>query len=279
MADIHLHLIAYDEASRRLCEPGYTVLDNLANERPDWREYWPMRRFLLNERLDEQAWYGFFSPKFASKTGLDHAQTVQFIALAAPRADVVCFSPQFDMGAFFLNVFEQADTFDPGFLDASRRWLAEAGWSVDLSRLVMDARHVVFSNFFVARPAFWREWLHWNEHLFAVCEGPDSVLKAALVAPTLYDGYLHPNAVQRKVFLMERIASLLLATQPQWRTAPANPTRFVWSDSRLSRFPAEALVCDALKAAHRDRGWSEFLGAFGSMRKRFLESPEARKAA
>lgn len=277
--DIRLHLIAYDEASRALCEPGYTVLDNQANERPDWREYWPMRRFLLSERLDEQAWYGFFSPKFASKTGLSHAQTRSFIEQAAPTSDVVCFSPQFDMGAFFLNVFEQAETFDPGFLAATQQWLSQAGWQVNLSKLVMDSRQVVFSNFFVARPAFWREWLHWNEQLFAVCEGPDSALRRSLVAPTMYDGYLHPHAVQRKVFLMERIASLLLATQPQWRTTPHNPMRFAWSDSRLSRFPAEALVCDALKMALRDRGWSEYLGAFGSMRKRFLETQDSRKAA
>jgi hypothetical protein len=26
-------------------EPGYRMLDNLANERPDWYEYWPIRRF------------------------------------------------------------------------------------------------------------------------------------------------------------------------------------------------------------------------------------------
>ena len=41
------------------------VLDNLRNERPDWREYWPIRRFLLEGTPDPDAFYGFFSPRFS----------------------------------------------------------------------------------------------------------------------------------------------------------------------------------------------------------------------
>ena len=71
---IHLHLIAYSEASRLAIGPGWGVLDNLANPRPDWFEYWPIRRFLLEQALDESAFYGFFTPKFSHKTGLSHEQ-------------------------------------------------------------------------------------------------------------------------------------------------------------------------------------------------------------
>ena len=67
---IHLHQIAYSIATLAAVEPGYRVLDNLANPRPDWYEFWPIRQFLLNEPLDDAAWYGFFSPKFGAKTGL-----------------------------------------------------------------------------------------------------------------------------------------------------------------------------------------------------------------
>ncbi|MEO8297185.1 MAG: hypothetical protein ABI574_05185 [Burkholderiales bacterium] len=278
MADIHLHLIAYDDASRRDCEPAYAVLDNHANPRPDWREYWPIRDALLNQSLDEQAWYGFFSHKFQAKTGLTHAQAVAFVEQVAARpegADVVMFSPQFDMSAFFLNVFEQAELFDPGFIDVCQAFFAEHGWVPDLRSMVMDARQVVFSNFFVARPAFWREWLRWNERLFAVCEDPAHPLHAGLTQPTLYDGVPHPNAVQRKVFLMERMTSLLLASDARWRTACANPVRFVWSESRLRDFPAEALMSNALKASYRDSGWSEYLSAFAKVRKVIREQTEA----
>lgn len=274
MPDIHLHLIAYDDSSRAACHGGWKMLDNLGNDRPDWREYWPMRRFLLAEPLDEAAWYGFFSPKFTAKTGLSYEEASAFVAQHADQADVVGFSPQFDMGAFFLNVFEQAEMFDPGFIDATAAWLAEHGWHPDLRKRVMDSRQAIFSNFFVARPAFWREWLLWNERLFAVCESAAHPLSAVLTQPTLYDGVMHANAVQRKVFLMERIAPLLLVEQSHWRCVPHNPVRFVWSDSRLRDYPAEALMSDALKRAYRDTGWNEYLSAFGRVRKS-VQSPKA----
>ena len=56
--------------SRQDLDPGFDVLDNSTNERPDWYEYWPIRKFLLNGPLDEDAFYGFLSPKFRLKTNL-----------------------------------------------------------------------------------------------------------------------------------------------------------------------------------------------------------------
>jgi hypothetical protein len=264
---ISLHQIAYSSATKAAVEPGYCVLDNLANERPDWYEYWPIRRFLLAESLDDSAMYGFFSPKFGSKTGLSHGDVATFVQRHAAEADVVLFSPQPDMGAFFLNVFEQGETFDPGLIDAYEAFLAHIGRPVPLRALVMDSRQTVFSNYFVARPAFWREWLALNEALFAVCESPDdSPLKSALTAPTTYPG--PGGAAQRKVFLMERAASLLLATQA-WRSVAHNPFGMGWSTSRFREHPTEAYISDALKIAWRDQRYPQYLQAFATIRERF----------
>jgi hypothetical protein len=264
-APVHLHQIAWSQATFDAVEPGYTVLDNRANPRPDWYEYDPLRRWLLAHELDEAAYYGFFSPKFGRKTALSHAQVVAFVQAAAlDRADVVLFSPQPDMGAFFLNVFEQGETFDPGLIAAFQPWLRTQGHELDLRGLVMDSRQIVFSNYFVARPAFWREWLMWNEALYAVCEGPDSALKAGLVQPTTY-----PGQVQRKVFLMERMASLILTLQPHWRTRAHDPFGMGWSMTRTRDYPTEAVISDALKLAWRDQPFAPYLHAFARIRERF----------
>jgi hypothetical protein len=270
---IHLHQIAYSTATRAAVEPGYTVLDNEANPRPDWYEYWPIRQFLLNETLDETALYGFFSPKFGAKTALTHAAVVALVQNAAARpegVDVVLFSPQPDMGAFFLNVFEQGETFDPGLIDTYEAFLAQAGLTVNLRGLIMDSRQIVFSNYFVARPAFWRTWLQLNEALFAVCEGPASELQQALTKPTSY-----PGSAQRKVFLQERAASLLLTVQPHWRTCAANPFTMGWSASRLREHPTEAVMSDALKMAFRDQGFPHYMQAFVALRQKFLQGAPA----
>jgi hypothetical protein len=268
-APVHLHLIAYNQATWDQAEPGYARLDNRANPRPDWFEYWPVRAHLLQAlqagTLDEHAYYGFFSPKFGKKTALSHAQVVSFVqGAAAEGADVVLFSPQPDMGAFFLNVFEQGETFDAGLIEAFGAFLQHIGRPVDLRALVMDSRQIVFSNYFVARPAFWREWLHWNEQLYAVCEGPEGALKAALTVPTSY-----PGNVQRKVFLMERVASLLLTIQPRWRTKAHDPFGMGWSMTRMRDYPTEAVISDALKLAWRDQGFATYLHAFARVREHF----------
>ena len=264
--NVHLHQIAYSPAALAAIEPGYLVLDNLANPRPDWFEYWPIRNFLLTQTLEEDAFYAFFSPKFGAKTSLNHAQVTAFVQAAAPTADVVLFSPQPDMGCFFLNVFEQAETFDAGLIDCYETFLATIGQAVPpLRGLVMDSRQIIFSNYFVARPAFWREWLALNEQMFAICEGPQSALQQGLTHVTSY-----PGSAQRKVFLMERVASLLLTVQPQWRTKAHDPYGFGWSMSRFRQHPNEAVISDALKIAYRDQGFPEYMEGFARIRKTFL---------
>lgn len=268
---VHLYQIAYSEATRARIEPGYLVLDNLANPRPDWFEYWPIRRFLLDETLDDEAFYGIFSPKFGNKTNLTHEQVTQFVQAHAAETDVFLFSPQPDMGSFFLNVFEQAEAFDAGFIDAFSAFLDSIGRSTDLRGMVMDSRQVVFSNYFVARPAFWRAWFALSEMLFAACEDITSPLQAALTKPTTYEG------AHRKVFLMERVASFVLYTEPQWRTKAADPFSMGWSETRFRDHPVEALISDALKLAFRTQGFPEYLQAFAEVRARFAAG--ARKAA
>jgi hypothetical protein len=265
---VHLFQIAYSPESLAAVEPGYRVLDNLRNPRPDWYEYWPIRQFLLNEALDDAAMYGFFSPKFKAKTGLSHADVVRTVQAASEQADVVLFSPQPDMGAFFLNVFEQGETFDAGLIDAFESFLRSVGRPAALRGLVMDARQTVFSNYFVARPSFWRAWLALNEQMFAVCEGPASELRDGLTKATTY-----PGAAQRKVFLQERIASYLLCTEPAWRAQAANPFAFAWSMTRFRDHPVEAVISDALKTAYRDRPYPEYLQAFNRVRQIFTGKP------
>jgi hypothetical protein len=270
---VHLHLIVYSPATQSLVTPGWQVLDNLDNPRPDWFEYWPVRQRLLNGPLDEDAFYGFFSPKFCAKTNLSHQQVCDFVMQHAAQADVLLFSPQPDMGAFFLNVFEQGETFDPGLIDAYGQFLQHIGRPAPLRQMVMDTRQVCFSNYFVARPAFWREWLALNEALFAICEGPASPLQQALTHVTTYPGPAG-KGVQRKVFLQERATSLLLATQPRWRSLPHDPFGMGWSMSRFRDHPQEAFISDALKRAFRDTGWPHYMQSFAQVRQRFLNPPQ-----
>lgn len=254
---VHLLHIGYSEATAAAIEPGFTLLDNIANPRPDWYEIWPVRDWLhtqLNaQALDEAALYGFFSPKLRRKTGLGAAELRAFAA-AQPQAELLLFSPQPDVAMPFRNVFLGGERFNPGYLQAAHAVLNEAGAGVDLGRVVMDSRCAVFSNYLLATPPFWRRWLAWVDCLVALAESG----QFGLGQPTAYGA-----GAQRKVFVAEGFASLL-AWGGAFRTAALSPFAVPWF-SQFSRLRDELLVLDALKFAYRDTGRAEYLARFDGL--------------
>jgi len=240
---IKAYTIAYTPHLFASVEAPFLPLDHTANERSDWQEYWPIRKFLLNNELDEDCLYGFLSPRFTDKTGLDGSRLMAFLSREGVGKDVVTISPQPDMGAMFINVFAQNELFDPGFCETADAFFKTIGLDIDPKTCVMDSTQIVFSNYFFAKPSFWRKWLEINEVIFYICENQPSYAKQiGLLNKTNYR-----DGVQRKVFLMERIASVLLNTQTCWKVANYNTFLCAYSASRLNEFPADCLIADALK--------------------------------
>lgn len=268
MNDIHLHQICYSPQTRAALEPGFAPLDNLENPRPDWREYWPIREFLLRTPLQEDGWYGFFSPKFRAKTGLGADAVRKFVASQPQDTDLVLFSPFFDQIAFPLNVFEQGAMQHPETLGTFRECALAVAPGTAFDALVMDSTNTVFCNFFVARPGFWRAWLARCEVLFGIAEAGATDLAARLNGPALHDG----GGVPLKVFVIERIASLMLAADSRWKPVAYNAMSLPWSQSPLTRFRLEMAFLDALKIAYRSHAHPQYMESFHSLRRILSES-------
>jgi hypothetical protein len=265
MHAMHIYQILNHYTSRQELDPGFKVLDNSANERPDWFEYWPIRRFLLNEALDEDAFYGFLSPKFKLKTSLS-ADVVRESVLAADAAtDVILLSPSIHNSAYYLNVFEHGDAEHPGLKAVAKRLFERLELHSDLDSLVSDSRNTVHSNYFIAKPRFWRAWLAISEKMFAIAETPSDALGEALRAPTTYRG---GSTVQMKIFIMERLATWLLSTNSSFAARVRDP--FV-ARARIYKLPV-AIVCDALKIAYATQGRTQYKDVFLLVRglRRFL---------
>jgi hypothetical protein len=255
MRSLHIFQILNHYTSPQDLDAGFAVLDNSANERPDWFEYWPIRKFLLNETLDENAFYGFLSPKFKHKTNLS-ATAVRDVILATDAAtDVVLFSPSIHNSAYFLSVFEHGEAEHPGLAGVARRFLERIDRPLDLDGFVSDSRNTVHSNYFVAKPRFWRTWLAVNEKMFAIAEAPDDDLGKELRAPTAYRGR---SDVQMKIFVMERIATWILVTDSSFVSRVRDPFA---ARSRFYKLPL-AIICDALKIAYVTQGRGQYKDVF-----------------
>jgi hypothetical protein len=255
MHAMHIYQILNHYTSRQELDPGFEVLDNSTNERPDWFEYWPIRRFLLNEALDEDAFYGFLSPKFKLKTSLSADVVRESVRAAGSATDVILLSPSIHNSAYYLNVFEHGDSEHPGLKNIAARLFERLDMPIDLDSLVSDSRNTVHSNYFIAKPRFWRDWLAVNEKMFAIAETPSDALGEALRAPTRYRG---GSNVQMKIFIMERIATWLLTRDRSFNAQVRDP--FV-ARARIYKLPV-AVVCDALKIAYATQGRAQYMDVF-----------------
>jgi hypothetical protein len=255
MPPAHVHQILNYYTPREALDPGFLVLDNSSNERPDWYEYWPMRKYLREKPLDEDAFYGFLSPKFRVKTNLSAAQVHEFIERGDPKTDVFLFSPSIHNSAYYWNVFEHGESEHPGLAGVAARFFACIDPATRLDELVSDSRNTVHSNYFVAKPRFWRAWLEVNERLFAIAEDPADRLGAELRAPTAYRGSAE---VQMKIFIMERTATWLLCRDGAFRAQARDPFA---ARSRIYKLPL-AVVCDALKIAYATQARGQYKDVF-----------------
>jgi hypothetical protein len=260
--DLHLFQIYYSAATRQMLETPYTPLDNTGNERPDWREYWPIRRYFGDHPPRDGDYYGFLSPMFRTKTRLDPNSVLDFVAAHGAGADVLLFSPFFDQIAFFLNCWEQGAMAHESARSLFEECLALVAPEFRLYETVGCSRNTVYCNYFIARGAFWREWLERCERLFASAESGATPLGRALAAPLDYNS----QAVPAKVFVLERIAPALLATAGHWRVRAYNPMLLPFSSSPISAFGPALAALDALKIAYLAEGRGQYLDAFFQLR-------------
>jgi hypothetical protein len=258
--------IYYDAATQASLDPGFLPLDNLDNARPDWREYWPIRKYLAAHTLEPDTWYGFLSPMFRSKTGLSAAALKEFAERCPADTGAILISPSFDLHALFRNVFESGEFFHPGLTQVSQDFFAGIGQPTDLNALVMDSRNSVYSNFFLAKAPFWHAWFEVTEAIFEAAESPTHPLGAALRQSAGHGG----QEVPMKVFLMERIASWMLVRDKGIKAVVHDPFSRPLSQTVFGRFPLQAAISDALKRAYVDDGYPAYWNAFNEVRQQLL---------
>jgi hypothetical protein len=268
MTNVKIYQIYYSDTTRAALDPGFIPLNNLANERPDWREYWPMRKRLFESALNDEEYCGFLSPKFGQRTRLTADAVNTFIARRISDADVFLFSPFADYSGLFLNVFEQGEIFHPGLTAAGQTFFNTININVDLRKFITDSTITVFCNYFVANKKFWSIWFDIAEKLFVICEREATPLQRELTERLSHGA----EKVQLKVFVMERIASVVLSQHPELRVSAFCPFDLPLSDfQQTAAHPREALLCDALKIAYRRQNYPYYLQAFNVIRNNLFQ--------
>lgn len=260
-----IYQIFYDEKTRQSIDPRFTPLDNTHNPRPDWREYWPIRNFLLQHHLEEGIFYGFLSPRFREKTDLSGTQVLDFIRTSQGEFDVIGFSPFFDNIALFLHAFEQGEFHHPGLLDVAVKFFLHIDESIPVPPGGALSGNTVFCNYFVAKAPFWRKWLELCEKLFDVCETNQEAFAQDLNAATGYKN----QGVHTKVFVMERLVNVLLA-KGEFSYLPYPPLQLPISTG-MTRYPKKLAELETYKLIGARTNAKEWEKYFLQKRQAFLD--------
>ena len=192
---------------------------------------------------------------------------IRFIEKQSPETDLIGFSPYFDGNAFFVNIFEQGSFNYPGLNETFKAAVLHFLPGLNFDGLATDSRSNIFCNYFAAKPRFWREWLKICNAIFDISEANDSDLGKMLNSDIFYNGHPAPS----KVFLIERIATLLLATDQKWKAVHYNPMELPLSNSLISAYPKDLLILDSLKIAFNQTGLPQYLSLFSEKRVELLD--------
>jgi tetratricopeptide (TPR) repeat protein len=260
--ECRIYQIYYDETTKDSVDPCFIPLDNMENARPDWCEYWLIRKILMNNTFDDDTYLGFFSPKFLQKTGMEGYRVLELVRHF--DGDVLSLSPYFDQGAMYPSPFAQGEFNHPGLIKTTQELLSLLKIDLDLESLVCDQSTTIFCNYFVARYSFWKRWFAYAERIFNLCEGPDCELKRRLTTVTKYR---EGTQYAMKIFIMERLVTIVMEELGIKARVGIN----VADAPQLLQGPKEnlsgLLLCDALKGQYRNTGLAVFKELFTDIRK------------
>lgn len=262
-----IYQICYSPETMANVPEGFLVLDNLKNERADWREYWPIRQFLRSNHLSDDVLYGFLSPKFFEKTGLNYVDIQEFLKTNYRGQDIVTFSPFWDLSSIFKNVFEQGDFFHPGLTNACQAFADAHMAGLDLRNSITHSQNTIFCNYFLAKKDFWLNWLELGELLFDECEDNNTELAKTLNNVTRYG----EKELPMKIFVQERLATICMLANQETSNLSFNSFEIGASTTPFNQFLSEAIVCNALKLAYERTKNGIYMGAFSSLRNTLIK--------
>lgn len=270
---LKIHQIFYDSASRARLDPGFFPLDNSYSKTPELYELSVIREYFSRYGLDDEIWYGFFSPKFQLKTGLTSGDVKNFFYQYRDKNDVMLFSPFWEQITYFRNVFEQAEFWHPGIKTIAEKFFNKINHLIDLDDLVTCRRTSVFSNYFIAKGFFWRDWLALADELIACLNNRSTGLSRILQTPFRYGE--EGRSVSAAVFLQERFATVLLSSD-RYRSVTcdiSNLSSPLFPQGFGKEITDALRLCDTLKASYRHEPSAEYLESFYRLREAVFGDP------
>lgn len=207
---VRLFQIFFEPWQRDLLDPAFTPFDN-AGVRSELLEFDVFERLAASEATAGAALWGALSWRYAEKTGLAGSDLLAAIA-ATPGCDIYYCNPHVQNEALYHNMWTQAETAHPRFLEVARALFAAAELPATELDAMLPSDRWSAANYFVGTPKFWSLYLPFIRGVLAKAEKALSPDMRALLHSTGADSRgLHGGSTYVP-FIVERLFPLFLRT-------------------------------------------------------------------
>ena len=264
MSNCEIRQIFYNKKTFNQIKAPFIPLDNTLG-RNDWFEFWPIVKFLYNNKLKSNFFYGFFSPKFHEKTGYSVNEVIKIVD-ENKNHDVIIFTHTWELLSYYKNPWEQGETVHPGIIDESQKFLDFVGIKINLENFISCCKNSFFSNYVVAKKKYWDSWMKLCLSFYNYTELSTSRLNFKNTA------HYSKNNYPLKVFIQERLPSILLATD-SYKTINfvKNYKRISGDFVRTERNIEKIKLCDFYKEKYIfNEQKSQYLEQFEEARQKVL---------
>lgn len=198
--------IYFEHRQLELIKAPLTSFDNVANERPELREYHSFlkaKELGITDNLD--AW-GFLGPRWEAKLKYS-ADEIKLAIDENPDNDVWIFNHARVVNALTYNVWEQGEFFHKGLRQVAEEVLALAGFDNSAINSFMSEYNTCYCSYFIARKEFWEDYMDFlSRILIAIDNLPENTKE-------IYNSsanYARDSNLNMFPFLIERLFSTFL---------------------------------------------------------------------
>lgn len=204
-------MIFYDERTAGLIPDGFAGLSNTNPDRPDLFEIEPILKYLGKHEINDNDYYGFFSPRIFEKTGLSHGDIREITNSEIEKSDIVSLSS----GPIYLSNFNnpviQADRSHGDFANRFNALFSRIDPNNSLncrqfSHSDVPQQYFLLSHYFIARGSFWRIWADYIASALSE-ESHDENLRSMLGESCRYPD--RDGNYTYMIFVLERLAGLI----------------------------------------------------------------------
>lgn len=271
---VHIYQIYYDQKSRDKVHQPFIPWNNSNPTDKTWYEYSAIRNILLSESFKESDYIGIFSPRFYEKTGMKPKDVLDIIDKS--NHEVISFSPNISQSCLYINSFYQGEIYHPGLMDIGQSLSDRLNIGIDIRSLWQDQTRIIFSNYFVAKFCFWRKWLEVAEGLYDVSNNTLTALSGRL--NTFSSHRCYSDKYQFKIFLMERIVSLVLEKYAQNAQIGLNYKQYLMQNRKDRKYINAYLTLDEIKSKYIKTKNKYYLCRYENYRKQIIKKQMLKRA-